>query len=75
MNTVTGWNFDMERFMETGERIFNLKVSFNLREGDSSADDRLPARFLTGTTGENFKRMMKDYYEVRGWKKDVATAG
>ncbi len=75
LNAVTGWNYDMDRFMETGERIFNLKVSFNRREGASPADDRLPARFLAGATGKNFEIMMKDYYKVRGWTKDGVPAG
>jgi len=33
MNCITGWNEDLQGLMETGERIFNTKRMFNIREG------------------------------------------
>jgi aldehyde:ferredoxin oxidoreductase len=40
-NAVTG-----DDLLEVGERIVNLERLYNVREGLSRADDRLPARFL-----------------------------
>ncbi len=68
--------------METGERIWNLIRAFNLREGISKEDDTLPQRIFeeplpSGMAKgklfprENFEKMRKEYYELRGW--DIET--
>ena len=38
--------WDMERFVLTGERIWNLERQFNLAAGLTGADDTLPKRML-----------------------------
>lgn len=74
LNMVTGWDFTKEEFLETGERIFNLKRLYNVREGISRKDDTLPPRILChprgGGSGEflpSLNKMLRDYYRIRGW--------
>jgi aldehyde:ferredoxin oxidoreductase len=78
LNAATGWTYNTERFMETGERIWNLIRSFNIREGIRKDDDTLPPRIFeeplpSGTAKgrklpqEDFKKMLREYYELRGW--------
>jgi len=74
LNLVTGWDMTKEEFLKAGERIFNLKRLYNVREGISRKDDTLPARLLMhsrgGGSGDNLPRlneMLKDYYRLRGW--------
>jgi aldehyde:ferredoxin oxidoreductase len=60
-----------------GERIWNLERAYNVREGFTRADDRLPARFLEETHPEGplagitveLEAMLDEYYDVRGWDK------
>ena len=47
VHSITGREIDVAEFMETGERVFNLKRLFNTRAGVSRKDDFLPPRFLT----------------------------
>jgi aldehyde:ferredoxin oxidoreductase len=74
LNYVTGLNFDIKTFMMTGERIFNLKRMFNVREGISRKDDILHPRFLThrkaGGAGGHLPHigyLLSEYYQKRGW--------
>jgi len=74
LNLVTGWDFSKEDFLKTGERIFNLKRLYNVREGISRKDDTLPPRILNhprgGGAGENLpylNKMLHEYYQIRGW--------
>ena len=74
-NAVTGWKMDPERFNETGERLFNQKRLYNVRNGISRKDDSLPPRMLTharktgGAAGHlpPYGEMLGEYYESRGW--------
>jgi len=70
--------FGDEQYLRlAGERIWNLERSFNIREGFTRADDRLPARFLEETHPEGplagstveLEAMLDEYYDVRGWDK------
>ena len=75
VNATTGWEMTFEEFMQTGERIFNLKRMYNNRLGITRKDDVLPPRILshrrgTGGAAENLPhlgRMLSDYYQYRGW--------
>ena len=74
LNLITGWHITKEEFLKTGERIFNLKRLYDVREGISRKDDTLPQRLLThprgGGSGDNLphlNEMLRDYYRVRGW--------
>ncbi|MBD3351880.1 MAG: hypothetical protein GF364_10380 [Candidatus Lokiarchaeota archaeon] len=60
------------------KRVLTLTRLFNYREGGTSEDDMLPARFLEEKYGEgkikgrpinNFKEVLQKYYEIMGWNK------
>ena len=64
-----------------GERILTLARMYNLREGLSSADDKLPKRFFqqhVGGPSENnlpyqeaeFEKAKAYYYKIMGWDED-----
>ncbi len=70
------WSVD--RFFETGERIWNMERLFNLRAGFTMADDTLPKRVMEepapsgagkGKVAE-IGKMLPEYYELRGWTPD-----
>lgn len=76
--SVTGWEFNIEDFKKTGERIVNLSRAFNMRDGFSRADDTLPKRLLEepmpdgpakGHRVEQLDELLDYYYEARGWDK------
>jgi aldehyde:ferredoxin oxidoreductase len=77
-NYVTGEEMDVNSFMKTGERIFNLKRLYNVKCGVSRKDDFLPPRILTWKkVGEGLSpnlpplgTMLGEYYEYRGWSED-----
>lgn len=77
LTALTGTNYDKDKLLEVGERIWNLQRAFNVREGFSRKDDRLPHR-LTSEPLPNgpdkgsvvhLERMLDEYYEARGWDK------
>ncbi|MBN2324570.1 MAG: aldehyde ferredoxin oxidoreductase family protein [Spirochaetes bacterium] len=74
LNIITGWKMTKEEFLKTGERIYNLKRLYNVREGITRKDDTLPPRILNnprgGGSGDNIpvlNIMLRDYYRERGW--------
>lgn len=75
LNWATGWSMDLEEFMRTGERIYNLKRLYNVREGISRKDDTLPPRILIHKRGEGgaaealppLGELISRYYRYRGW--------
>jgi aldehyde:ferredoxin oxidoreductase len=75
---ATGWEFGVDDFRTSGERIYNLMRAFCVREGISREEDILPQRLMADplpdgpAQGMVIERttleMMKDaYYELRGW--------
>ena len=80
VRAVTGWNTSTFELMKVGERIMNMTRIFNLREGFTSDDDRLPDRFFqphtSGALAETsidiakFNEAKKIYYEMMGWDKN-----
>ena len=77
LGLATGLKMDTGRFIQLGERAFNLERLFNLREGIGGKDDALPDR-LTKTpqvpgradTVVPLDRMLPRYYRARGWSAD-----
>jgi aldehyde:ferredoxin oxidoreductase len=73
LNAVTGWNATQEEVVTTAHRGITLARLFNLREGFSRADDRLPARFSeplpkhAGLTREQQEEIVTKYYAEYGW--------
>jgi aldehyde:ferredoxin oxidoreductase len=78
ISTVTGWEFGIEDFRKTGERVVNLSRAFNMRDGFSRADDTLPKRLTEepmpegpakGHVIDQLDTLLDHYYEERGWDK------
>ena len=78
---VTGWDVDADELGATARRIVLAKRVFNLREGATAADDRLPTRMLetsveldSGRVGalsaEQLGAMVASYYRARGLDED-----
>jgi len=72
-----GRDMDREKFLEIGERIYNLTRLFNLRQGLSRRDDSLPERLKepredTGWKIDevDFRTMLDEYYRLRGWDEE-----
>jgi len=78
LNTITGWQWPMEEFLKTGERIFTLQRSVNVKYGITRQDDRLPRKIFepakegsrAGKTPSPFEPCLDRYYELRGWDQN-----
>lgn len=73
-NAVTGWNWSIEEFMTTGERIHTFQRLINIRDGMGGSCDRLPRRmFEPSQVGIRARKvpplqpMLSEYYRLRGW--------
>jgi aldehyde:ferredoxin oxidoreductase len=77
LNAVTGWNATQDEVVTTAHRGMALARLYNMREGFTRADDRLPVRFSealpkhAGLTREQQEKIVTDYYVEYGW--DPAT--
>jgi aldehyde:ferredoxin oxidoreductase len=77
VRAATGWDVTAEELLEVGERAVTMARVFNVREGFTRADDRLPDRLfsplengaLAGTSipREDFERALTDLYRLKGW--------
>jgi aldehyde:ferredoxin oxidoreductase len=75
----TGWDTSLWELMKVGERTTNMARAFNIREGFSRKDDRLPKRFfepfekgvLKGhrITRRQFEDALDEYYDMMGWNE------
>jgi aldehyde:ferredoxin oxidoreductase len=81
LRPVTGWDVDAEELRGTARRIVASKRLYNLREGWTRSEDRLPERFLTEPleldsgrqatlTRERLDTMIDSYYKRRGLDED-----
>ncbi|MDA8235049.1 MAG: aldehyde ferredoxin oxidoreductase family protein [Clostridia bacterium] len=74
---VTGWNTTEMELMRTAERIVTMTRLFNIREGFTADDDKLPKRFYQpktdgalvdgGLDPEEMERAKKYFYVLMGW--------
>jgi len=81
LKASTGWNTSLYELMELGERTVTMARLFNLREGLSAKDDRLPQRLFepleAGTprekrlTEEEFREALRLYYGAMGWDPET----
>ena len=73
-SAVTGWEMSSQDLLLAGERIWNLERLYNLREGFSADDDRLPTRLLEEPNAAgsvvDLEPMLAEYYRFRGWGED-----
>jgi aldehyde:ferredoxin oxidoreductase len=78
---VTGWDTDVAELVKTAERILTLARLFNLREGLTAADDRLPQRFYQPKTDgvladkpldpAKLEQAKRYYYRLMGWDEET----
>jgi aldehyde:ferredoxin oxidoreductase len=78
---VTGLPSSKEELRRTASRISTMTREFNLREGLKPEQDRLPKRLHrealpTGQSlsEEEMERMLREYYQLRGWDKSGTPA-
>lgn len=74
---VTGFKMNINRFIQTGERGYNLERLINIRQGLKGSHDTLPKRLTNELQRADdpdskvkLEKMLKDYYRIRGWDKD-----
>jgi aldehyde:ferredoxin oxidoreductase len=75
IKAVTGLELDRDRMQSIASRISTETRRFNVREGLTMDDDRLPPRFYREAlpetkkviTEEQMAQLLEDYYRIRGW--------
>lgn len=74
---ITGLTLDQDAMREVATRVINDARRFNIREGLTPEDDRLPPRFHrealeSGKTisEADMQELLKDYYKSRGWNAE-----
>ncbi|MHA1382211.1 MAG: aldehyde ferredoxin oxidoreductase family protein [Candidatus Helarchaeota archaeon] len=76
VKAVTGWNYTIDELLETGARIQTLRQAFNIREGFTPLDFKLPDRIkgippLPAGPSKNatidLDSMVKEFYEEMRW--------
>lgn len=77
VKAITGWNTNLWELLKAGERSVTLSRVFNMREGFTRADDRLPERLarphVTKTinekpvTQEELDNALTMFYTIMGW--------
>jgi aldehyde:ferredoxin oxidoreductase len=77
LNAITGRSYTVDKWVQIGEDLFNMKRIYNIQCGITSKDDSIGSRFSIpipkGGTKQNIpplKEMLKKYYEVRKWDSD-----
>jgi len=75
---VTGWTFDWEEGLTTGQRILTLRQAFNAREGIRPDSFKLPDRVMSPqSVGPaagakiDFEALKRGYFEAMGWSMDT----
>jgi aldehyde:ferredoxin oxidoreductase len=81
VNAVTGWDVTVDELVTIGERRLNLMRVFNMREGLSRKDDKLPKKFYKALQGdgptagialthEEIEFALDEYYRLAGWTNE-----
>ena len=80
LSLITGFDLDVPRLKQIGERITNLQRMFNVREGITRKDDTQPKRLLVEKSPSPgrakghvvyLKQMLDDYYHLRNWDEET----
>ena len=76
-SAVTGWDTTVMEQFRVAERILTMCRLFNVQEGFTAADDKLPDRFFKPTRGgtlaeqsldfEEMEKAKRYYYYLMGW--------
>lgn len=82
MQKAVGMPMTFGKYLQTGERGFNLERAVNVRFGVSAAKDSLPKRLTDVPQDPNdprtrvpLEQMKKIYYQARGWDKNGIPTG
>jgi aldehyde:ferredoxin oxidoreductase len=77
MDAVTGWQTGVMELVRIAERIMTVARLFNIREGFTDEDDRLPERFFQPKTSgvlsdralnaDKMERAKRYFYFLMGW--------
>lgn len=74
---ATGESFSKADLQAIASRVTDETRCFNIREGLTMADDRLPKRLMKeklsdgkGITEDELIYLVQDYYRLRGWSKE-----
>ena len=76
VRAATGWSSTAAELERVGERSVTMTRAFNVREGFTRADDRIPERFFgsieDSSTGKSldpktFEQALTTYYGMMGW--------
>ena len=80
LNAVTGQTVSVEELQQVADRIITTLRLFNIREGFTAADDKLPQRFYEPKTDGvladkpldpvKMEEAKKQYYELMGWDRE-----
>jgi aldehyde:ferredoxin oxidoreductase len=78
LHSITGMDLDKRELRHVAANVSNAARWFNIGEGITRSDDRLPKRFFQETIGkkkkiirqEDLDRMLDEYYESRGWDRN-----
>jgi aldehyde:ferredoxin oxidoreductase len=81
-SAVTGVEADEESLRTAADRIYAVERCFCVREGIRKKDDFLQGKWASEPTRggqfdgcfidrEKFKKMLEDYYQLRGWDKET----
>jgi aldehyde:ferredoxin oxidoreductase len=82
INAETGWDTTLDEMRETGERIANLRMAFNIREGDIPTKRRIPGRLWGSPQLEagphkdvqlDVKTLEQDFLAACDWDAETAT--
>jgi aldehyde:ferredoxin oxidoreductase len=81
LSGVTGLNYSLHDVLDVGARAQTLARLFNLREGFTAADDKLPRRVMKAfdsgplagieLNAAAFDWAKKRYYELMGWDAET----
>jgi aldehyde:ferredoxin oxidoreductase len=77
IKAITGWEVSLWELMKLGERRLNMMRVFNIREGLSPKEDKLPERVFNpiesgpkkglSLSRADFDYAVEVYYKLRGW--------
>jgi aldehyde:ferredoxin oxidoreductase len=81
LTLVTGWDVSAAELRETARRIITAKKQYNITQGWTPDEDRLPDRFHeqplpdgpgagTVISRERLADLVRQYYSARGWTRE-----
>jgi len=81
LSAATGWRTSTVELLKIADRIMTLARVFNVREGFTAADDKLPKRFFQPKTSgalansaidpEQLEKAKHYYYMLMGWDRET----